>query len=177
MKKLARIIGLALTSTFLFVACSTKEKTETNQVTKDSVLSSDLIPTPSQAGQASEDASDFGKFIQLFNSPGTEISPELLSALSISNEVGGYTSREILENDSIIFVLFNHMKPVGPGVDELHAATFSKDGTFIVEVLIGSSYPSSGPDGGGEDYHYRYDTNRKILQVTNSTIEWDENAQ
>ena len=177
MKIIARIISLALSSTLLFVACSKKEKTETNQATKDSVLSGDLIPAPTQAAQTSEDTSDFGKFIQLFNSPGTEISSDILSALSVNNEVGGYTSKEILENDSIIFVLFNHMKQVGPGIDELHAATFSKDGTLIEESLLGSSYPSSGPDGGGKDYNYRYDAQRKILYVTNSTIEWDESAQ
>ncbi len=161
----------------LLVGCSVKENTESDQMSNDSIpLTNNLSPTPSESPQT-VDASDFGKFIQLFNSPGTEISSDILSALSVDNEAGGYTSKEILENDSIIFVLFNHLKQVGPGIDELHAATFSKDGTLIEEALLGSSYPSSGPDGGGKDYNYRYNAQRKILCVTNSTIEWDESAQ
>jgi hypothetical protein len=176
MKKIARIIGLALTSTFLFVACSTKEKTESNQASKDSILANNSA-SASQPVQTPEDSSDFGKFIQTFDSPGTEISPDILSALSVNNEFGRYTSEEILRQDSIVFVLFTHMKQVGPGINELHAATFSKDGNLIEESLLGSSYPSSGPDGGGKDYNYRYDAQRKILYVTNSTIEWDESAQ
>jgi hypothetical protein len=134
------------------------------------------VPT-SQPVQTPEDLAVFEKFIELFNSLGSEISSDILSTLSVSNEVGRYTSKEILRQDSIIFVLFNHMKQVGPGIDELHAATFSKDGTLLEQQFLGSSYPSSGPDGGGEDYNYQYDAERKILHVTNSTIEWDEDSQ
>jgi len=176
MKKIARMISVVLSGIVLFAACAIKEKTESNQANKDSVFANSSAPT-SQPNQTPEDSSDFGKFIQLFDSPGTEISPDILSALSVSNEVGSYTSQEILRKDSVAFVLFTHMKPVGPGIDELHAATFSKDGVLLEDQLLGSSYPSSGPDGSGEDYGYRYDAERKILYVTNSTIEWDEGSQ
>ncbi len=177
MKKSIGLIGAILIGSQVFVACTSKDKTESNQESKDSTLANSPVTTPLQSVQIVEDSTDFGKFIQLFNSPGTEISTDILSALSINNEVGRYTSKEILRNDSIILVLFNHMRQVGPGIDELHAATFSKDGTLIEEALLGSSYPSSGPDGGGQEYNYRYDAQRKILYVTNSTIEWDESAQ
>ena len=177
MKKSIGLIGAILIGSQVFVACTSKDKTESNQENKDSTLANSPVTLPLQSLQIIEDSSDFGKFIQLFNSPGTEISTDILSALSINNEVGRYTSKKILINDSIIFVLFNHLKQVGPGIDELHAATFSKDGTLIEEALLGSSYPSSGPDGGGKEYNYRYDAQRKILYVTNSTIEWDESAQ
>ncbi|NOS55561.1 MAG: hypothetical protein HOP37_04810, partial [Cyclobacteriaceae bacterium] len=177
MKNRIELINTIMIGSLLLVDCSVKEKTERDQNAKySSPLTNNLSPTPSESPQT-VDSSDFGKFIQLFNSPGTEISSDILSALSVDNEAGGYTSKEILENDSIILVLFNHMKQVGPGIDELHAATFSKDGALIEESLLGSSYPSSGPDGGGKDYNYRYDAQRKILYVTNSTIEWDESAQ
>lgn len=177
MKKSIGLIGAILIGSQVFVACTSKEKTESNQESKGNTLANSPVTPTLQSVQIIEDSSDFGKFIQLFNSPGTEISTDILSALSINNEVGRYTSKEILRNDSIILVLFNHMRQVGPGIDELHAATFSKDGTLIEEALLGSSYPSSGPDGGGQEYNYRYDTQRKILYVTNSTIEWDESAQ
>lgn len=177
MKKSIGLIGAILIGSQVFVACTSKDKAESNQESKDSTLANSPVTTPLQSVQIVEDSTDFGNFIQLFNSPGTEISMDILSALSIDNEVGRYTSKEILRNDSIILVLFNHMRQVGPGIDELHAATFSKDGTLIEEALLGSSYPSSGPDGGGKDYNYRYDAQRKILYVTNSTIEWGESAQ
>ncbi len=177
MKKSIGLIGAILIGSQVFVACTSKEKTQSNQESKDSTLANSPVTTLLQSAKIVEDSSDFGKFIQLFNSPGTEISTDILSALSINNEVGRYTSKEILRNDSIILVLFNHMRQVGPGIDELHAATFSKDGTLIEEALLGSSYPSSGPDGGGQGYNYRYDAQRNILYVTNSTIEWDESAQ
>lgn len=69
------------------------------------------------------------------------------------------------------------MKQVGPGIDELFAATFLKDGTLIEVLVLGSAYPSSGPDGGGQDYDYQYDPKRKIISVTNSTTDWDEASQ
>jgi hypothetical protein len=153
--------------------------------TTDTVaVSSNLNPafatdnvSASQPIQTLGDLTVFEKFTELFDSRGAEIPPDMLSALSVSNEGGKYTSGEILRKDSFVFVLFNHLKQVGPGIDELHAAMFSKDGVLLEEQLMGSSYPSSGPDGGGEDYNYQYDAERKILRVTNSTIEWDEGSQ
>jgi hypothetical protein len=153
-----------------------KEKTESSQASKDSVPSNS--PTSeSQPEQTLDDVSDFEKFIQQFDSPGTLIPSEILSALSVSNEGGKYTSKEIFTKDSIVLVLFNHFRPIGPGVDELHAATFSKGGTLLGQQLLGSSYPSSGPEGGGQDYNYQYDEHRGILYVTNATIDWDEGTQ
>lgn len=177
MKKITRLVSLFFSGIFLFIACSPKEKAESNQASKDSVLSSALTSVTPQIAQSSVDSSAFEKFIELFSSSETEIPTDILTSLSINNEFGRYSTKEILERGSITFVLFNHFKPVGPGIDELYAATFSKDGILIEEALIGSSYPSSGPDGGGEEYNYRYDAKRKILYVNNSTIEWDEGTQ
>jgi YARHG domain len=178
MKRIIRLISVFLISIVLFTACATKEKDESSQASKDSGLANNpTTRSESQPIQTPEDLTVFEKFIELFDSPGAQIPPDMLSALSVSNEGGKYTSEEILRNDSIVFVLFNHFRPVGPGVDQLHAAVFSKEGTLLGQQLMGSSYPSSGPDGGGEDYNYQYDAERKILYVTNSTIEWDEGVQ
>jgi hypothetical protein len=67
--------------------------------------------------------------------------------------------------------------PVGPGMYNIHAASFNQDGTMITDVEIGSSYPSSGQDGGGKDYSYSYDTERHVLTVINSFTDWDEKSQ
>jgi hypothetical protein len=122
------------------------------------------------------DTTDFQSFMRLFESPGTEIPVDVISPFIETSE-GQYTTKEMLMRDSFYLVLFNHFYPVGPGVDELHVASFSKGGQLIEQQLLGSSYPSSGPDGGGENYDYQYDVESKILSVTNSTIEWDEEAQ
>jgi hypothetical protein len=177
MKKAMKILSLILSSILLFVGCAPKEKQESNHAINDSVLSSASVPAAPQLAQPSVNPSVFESFIELFSAPGTEIPTDILTSLSMNNEFGRYSTKEILERGSITFVLFNHFKQVGPGIEELYAATFSKEGTLIEETLLGSSYPSSGPDGGGEDYNYRYDAKRKILYVTNSTIVWDEGTQ
>ena len=125
---------------------------------------------------ATQSDSSFGSFIKLFNNPGTDVPESVRSFLDVES-VGHVTTKGVLETQPFHLVLYSHFMPVGPGMEIFHAASFSQEGTMIADLKLGSSYPSSGPDGGGEECSYDYDAQRHVLKVTNSTIGFDEKSQ
>ncbi len=177
-----RMKSFLYTSIFIIgVSCSPGNNPPNKEggTSSDSTESNHLNQAQDSFGsKAEQDTSAFQSFIRLFDNSGTEIRDSTLTSLMIeASEVGRYTTQEFLDDDPAYLVLFLHFNPVGPGVNELHAASFTKDGTLTEESLLGSSYPSSGPDGGGEDYSYQYDKTRNLLTLTNSNIDWDEQSQ
>lgn len=188
MKNNVGLIAATVIGSLLLGACANKEKAEDKQERKDSTVVSnltepsfqsapvsDIMKPPSQTIEMVGDTVALAKFIELFELGRNQIPEDVLNALSIStDEMGGYRTSELLRNDSIIFVLFEHTKMVGPGIEELYSATFSKNGMLIEEQLMGTSYAPSDLGGGGMDYKYFYNENRKILTVTNSFSELDD---
>lgn len=121
--------------------------------------------------------SRFNGFIDLFNSPNQEISESQARLYLEGDDRGTYKTEIILESDAGYFLLYTKFIPVGPGVYELYALSFTKDAQLKSNLQIGSSYPSSGPDGSGTDYDYNYDADTRVLTVTRTTITWDENTE
>jgi YARHG domain len=188
MKYNVGLIGVILSGSLLLGACANKKKwedTERNDTTavgsladtsSQSAPRSNLTERPSPSIEMEGDTAALAKFIELFESSGTQIPVDVLTALSIGID-GSYRTSELLRNDSIIFVLLEHTMMVGPGMDQLISATFSKNGTLIEQQLMGTSYAPSEPGGGGMDYDYYYDDIRKILRVTNSFSELNDAGQ
>ncbi len=179
MKKLLSRITL-VSSTLIALSCSTGSKSETSnesQATTDSISTTNVVNDQPATTSVEIDTSSFASFISLFNQPDTDL-PEwaVESFLGVEN-IGHATTKGVLETNPVYVVLYVHFMPVGPGMYKLHAASFNKDGTKIADIEVGSSYSSSGPDGGGKDYSYNHDTERHVLTVTNSSIDWDEESQ
>lgn len=82
-----------------------------------------------------------------------------------------------MESEAAYFLLYSKFVPVGPGVYELYALSFTKDAQLKSNFQLGTSYPSSGPEGDGEDYDYDYDQETRLLTVTRTTITWNENTE
>ncbi len=179
MKKL--LSGITLVSaTLLALSCSQGSKSEIsteNQVTAESTSTTDVVNDQPETTSTETDTSSFVSFISLFNQPDTGL-PEwaIESFLGIEN-IGHATTKGVLETRPVYVVLYVHFMPVGPGMYNLHAASFTQDGTKLTDIVLGSSYPSSGPDGGGKDYTYGYDTDRHVLTVTNLSTDWNEESQ
>jgi hypothetical protein len=117
----------------------------------------------------------FNAFIDLFNSSSQEISAGAARFYLEGDERGNYSTESMLESEAAYFLLYTKTVPVGPGVFELYALSFTKDAQLKSNFLLGSYYTSAGPDGGGEDYEYDYNAETRVLSVTRTTITWDEN--
>lgn len=161
----------------LFVFSCSGNKTETQQ-TKDTLYKDPAIVSiqPTQTIYNPADSGTMKGFIDLFQSSGTEL-PEWAVSFITEENVGRFTVKEVLETDPVYLLLYVQFVPVGPGVDKLYAVTLADDGTFISKMELGESYPSSGPGGGGKDYNYTYDTERKTINVSNTTTDWDDQKQ
>jgi hypothetical protein len=145
MKTYVGFTAVTLIGSLLLGACANKEKSEDKQERKDttavssltdpspqSAPMSNLTEPPSQSTQMAADTVAFRKFIELFEYSENKIPFDVLTALSINTEdmdsYDGYVKTlEILRNDSIIFVLFEHVR----GGEKLYSATFSQNGTLI----------------------------------------------
>ncbi|MBN8651010.1 MAG: hypothetical protein J0L67_06270 [Cytophagales bacterium] len=119
----------------------------------------------------------FTAFVDLFNYSSTEISESQARFYLDGDEQGNYRTESMLESEAAYFLLYTKFVPVGPGVYELYALSFTKDAQLKNNLQIGSSYPSSGPDGSGTDYDYNYDAETRMLTVTRTTITWDEESE
>lgn len=119
----------------------------------------------------------FTNFIDLFGNSNAKIPDKTARFYLDSDGTGSYSTKDILESEVLYFLLYKKFKQVGQGVEELYAASFTKDAQQKSNILLGSSFPSTGPDGGGEEYDYKYDPEKRILTVTNTVIEWDESWQ
>jgi hypothetical protein len=120
----------------------------------------------------------FGNFIDLFNAGSAQsISPAAVELyLDVPEENTVFQTESMLEDETVYFLLYTKMKMVGGGIYECYATTMSKDGQVLSNVLIGSSYEVTGPDSPGEEYSYEYDTEKKVLMVTQTTINPSENG-
>jgi len=118
----------------------------------------------------------FYAFADLFNNSGKEISESQARFYLEGEEGASYSTENMLENETGYFLLYTKFKAVGPGLNELYAISFTKDAQLKSNFLLGSSYPSSGPDGDGEDYNYNYNAETHILTVITTTITWDNSS-
>ena len=116
----------------------------------------------------------FKSLINLFNSPNSAIPKGIASLFLEGEEMASYSTVEVLEDESGYFLLYNKSRPVGPGVVDLYALSFTKNGELMNNLLAATSYPSAGPDGDGEDYTYEYDSEKHVLTVTNIKTVWDK---
>jgi len=121
--------------------------------------------------------SRFKVFIDLFNYSTQEISESQARLYLDGDDRGTYKTESLLESEAAYFLLYSKFVPVGPGVYEIYALSFTKDAQLKSNFLLGSSYPSSGPEGDGEDYDYNYDPETRVLTVTRTTITWNENTE
>jgi len=138
------------------LSCSSGSKSETaTQTDSAAVASAPQAPIDQPAVVVDENDTSFAGFVRLFDRAGTQV----------------------LQTDPVYVLMYVQFVPAGQGMDNLHAATYSKDGTFISDTQLGSAYESAGPGGSGEDYTYDYDAERKVIAVTNSSIEWDEEKE
>jgi hypothetical protein len=120
----------------------------------------------------------FEVLLELYNTKDAQLPHKIAEYIAdVDQTPTNFTAVEMLENEKYYFVLYNASKMVGGGLDELHGVTLSKDGQFLSGQFLGSAYPSSGPDGDGEDYSYNYDPEKHILTMTNTKIQWDEQSQ
>jgi len=118
----------------------------------------------------------FHAFTELFNNSGQEI-PESQARFYLEGDEGAsYSTENMLENETAYFLLYTKFAPVGPGLYELYALSFTEDAQLKSNLLLGRSYPSSGPGGDGEDYDYNYDSETHVLTVITTTISWDEGS-
>jgi hypothetical protein len=165
---------------FCFIVCfifSCSSKTETSdQPVQDSTASTvAAAPSTPALSYNPADSGTFKGFIDLIQSEG-EL-PEWAVSFISDETVGRFTAKEAYKEDSIHLLLYTQFVPVGPGMDRLQAASFTLDGEIISNIRLGDSYPSSGPDGGGQDFTFTYDTDRNVIYVTNRTTDWDEQKQ
>ncbi|MEJ0056752.1 MAG: YARHG domain-containing protein [Bacteroidota bacterium] len=157
------------------LSCSPGNKQDTTSASTDST--SAIVQNTPEAPPVKNDSS-FATFISLFQQPETNFPEWAVESFLKTENIGHLTPKQVLQTRPFYVVLYVHFMPVGPGMDELHAASFSQDGTLITDLKVGSSYPSSGPDGGGKDYYTpSYDTEQNVLTIINSSIEWDESRQ
>lgn len=175
-----RLKVLALLTFLLIISFSiTGNKTETK--TQSHVQSERALASAFANNQTTTsletDTNSFAAFISLFDKPEVKLPDWAVESFLNSEKIGRFSTKEVLETNPVYLLLYAHFMPVGPGMDRLHAVSFTKEGTLISDVEIGTSYPSSGPDGGGKDYAYDYDTERHVLAVTNTSIDWDEENQ
>lgn len=121
----------------------------------------------------------FSKLVNLFYSRGAQIPKPVAGFLDTDANNGSkaFSAVQMLEDEKIYFALYNVTTMVGGGLDELYAVTMSKQGEIIDGKLLGSAFPSSGPGGDGEDFSYSYDSDKHILTVTNTRIQFDEQSQ
>lgn len=119
----------------------------------------------------------FENFITLFDFTDLEIPDKESQFFLNSDGTGSFSVTEKLESKPVYFLLYKKIKQVGPGVEELYAASFTKNGQLVSNFLVGSSFPSSGPDGEGEAYDYNYDSEEHILSVTKTITSWDEKTE
>ncbi|HEU5291701.1 MAG TPA: YARHG domain-containing protein [Cyclobacteriaceae bacterium] len=166
----------------LSVGCSCGSKTETSPSQPEDSTSSTVASNSQPAIPAYEpepiDTVTFKKFIDLFQESGADMPDwalEFVGAQVGENE--HFTTQPILETEPVYLVCFSKFSPVGPGVETLYVATLGKDGSVISNFEMGESYPSSGPGGGGKEYQYTYDSERKVMSVIRSVTDWDEEAQ
>ena len=120
----------------------------------------------------------FRDFIYAFDKPDTQLSEGASKLfLDIGTETASYSTVDVLENETVYFLLYRKFQPVGQGIDELYALTYSKDAAYINSVKVGSSYVATGPGETGEEYQYEYDSEKRILNVTQVTISVDEQGE
>ena len=153
-------------------------KTETANQTQDSVSSNTVAVSlePPVPVYNPADSGTFKGFIDLCKNPSGPL-PEWAASFVSNDAIGRYNTQELLETEPNYLLLYLQFMPVGPGVDKLWAVSFNKDGQMISEAELGESYPSSGPDGGGKDFKYSYDKNKKVLKISDITTEWSEDDQ
>ena len=178
MKKLLIILWL-VSSLFVPFSCSTGKKSDVlvaDTLKIDSLSSSSITNKLLEPISRATDTTSFTSFIDLFQQTDATLPDWAIESFLEMENIGHVTAKDILETDPVYVVLFVHSMPVGPGIDKLYAASFSK-GKLISKMELGSSYPSSGPDGGGMDYAYSYNSKNHVLTVTNSSIDWDEQSQ
>jgi hypothetical protein len=85
---------------------------------------------------------------------------------AMPEEYTSYRPELVLESESVYFFIYNKFKAVGGGSQECFGVTFTKQGELISNVLLGSSYEATGPDEPAEDYDYKYDSDKRVLHVT-----------
>jgi YARHG domain len=178
MKKLLIILGL-VSSLLVPFSCSTGKKSESliaDTVKIDSLSTSHATNQSPETNLLETDTTSFTSFIELFQQTEATLPGWAIESFLEMENIGHATAKDILETDPVYVVLYVHSIPVGPGIDKLYAATFSQ-GKLISKMELESSYPSSGPDGGGMDYAYSYNAKNHILTVTNSSIDWDEQSR
>jgi hypothetical protein len=186
-----------------FSACS-PEKKPSGKPVSESVDSSatkslpEIVNTPKPKAFEVIDTAhfDFSQFIRLFDVDGiTPIPNRYDGATPVRNEIPVFAAVKFMDvKDQEIsgdrYYSGNHIeladrhllfymtyKLAGPGMDEWHSVSFDKQGNKYNDIVIGHGYPSSGPDGEGEDFSYFYDVDRGFLQVTNQFMKWDEDRQ
>jgi hypothetical protein len=119
----------------------------------------------------------FRNFIELFQSADQPIaSTDADLYLNGSEEGTSYRTLSMLEDETVYFLLYTKFKMAGGGIEECYAMTMTKGGEVMSNVLIGSAYEVSGPEAPGEDYSYEYDSEKKILAVTQVRIKPRDNA-
>lgn len=178
MKKTFNLLVL-IYSLLIPSSCSTEKKTEppvADTIKIDSLSTSNATNQSPETDSLTTDTTSFTSFIDLFQQTDATLPDWAIESFLEMENIGHVTTKDILETDPVYVVLYVHSVPVGPGIDKLYAASFSQ-GKLISKMELGSSYPSSGPDGGGMDYTYSYNSNNHILTVSNSSIDWDEESQ
>jgi hypothetical protein len=159
----------------LAFSCSGKKTEIADQTARDSAVATTAVtPSAPVSSYNPSDSGTFKGFLDIFQS--VDELPEWATTF-LSDEPGKITTQDLVEADSVYLLLYVKFVPVGPGVDKLFAVTFAQDGTRLSEEVLGESYPSSGPDGGGSDFRYTYDPDRKVVYVVNSTTDWSEEDQ
>jgi hypothetical protein len=139
---------------------------------------------------------EFSQFIRLFDEDGiTPIPDRYDGATPVRNEIPVFAAVQFMdakdqETSGDRYYSGNHIeladrhllfymvyKLAGPGMDEWHSISFDKQGKRFNDIVIGHGYPSTSPDGEGEDFSYFFDSDRRFLQVTNQFMKWDEEKQ
>jgi hypothetical protein len=119
----------------------------------------------------------FKDFIKLFDVEDQPIASTAADLYLNGVEEGtAYRTLSMLEDETVYFLLYTKLKMAGGGIQECYAMTITKEGEVMSNVLIGSAYEISGPEAPGEDYSYEYDSEKKILTVTQIRIKPRDNA-
>lgn len=170
MKLLSFFLACALT----IFSCSPGNRAETKTESEADNSAVKPIPSPREAIITQYDSS-FKSFIEVCKEPDTRL-PEWARTIFLEAEpIGRITSQGLLDIQPAYALLYIHTKPVGPGIDELHIASFSHEGKKISDLRVGANYPSAGPDGSGESYTIdAYNTDHHTLYMTNRITDWNE---
>jgi hypothetical protein len=164
-----------------FVSCDSRQNKSSEPVKKDTLQSSgvtELVETTADTVQhlyADSASFSFENFVELFR---TERLTQVTSVYEMPGYVknripgfavrrfmpmsqgspwsGGVFAKELLEGTEFYLVIYVGYVAVGPGIDELHACTFSREGKQLCDIRIGGSFVAGGPDDPGQECDYKY---------------------